>query len=214
MERKIHDYFETETMPERCEARIEAALNRSAPLRRKLPRALTAVAALLAMVLMLGSVPAVRAGAQELYERFLHTVAPELADRLGEVDENHVVTFDGFHVTNDDATGNEYEVYIYQDEDVDFCEVRDNRLYFIANGENIDITDLCSDEKAFVYAVADKDGRVAYLAVGGTPENHGQYTYYPVVSDVLAEFQVYTSTGDPEPAWVYDARIQIRALMG
>ena len=214
MERKICDYFESETMPQSCADRIAAALRAPSSSRRRLPRALTAAAAILALVLMLASVPAVRAGAQELYARYIHAVAPELADRYGEVADNHVVTFDGFHVTNGGATGNEYAVWIYEEEQVDFCQVRDGRLYFIANGENIDITDLCSPEKAFVYALADKDGRVAYLVVGGTPENHGQYSYYPAVSNVLSEFESYTSTGDPEPAWLTDARSQIRALMG
>lgn len=213
MEQKIHDYFASETMPAHCETRIETALRQSRPARRPLPRALSAVAAVLALVLMLGSIPAVRAGAQELYKQIIHTVAPELADKYGEVEENHVVTFNGFHITNGDATGNELDVWFYEEEIVDFCEVRDGRLYFIANGENIDITDLCSPEKAFVYAVTDKDGRVAYLAVGGTPENHGQYSYYPIVSNVLTAFEDYTSTGEEEPAWVKDAKNQIQDLM-
>ena len=61
---------------------------------------------------------------------------------------------------------------------------------------------------------ADKDGREAYLAVGGTPQCHGQYTYYPHVSDQVVHFEGYTSTDDPTPAWVTDARNQIRNLMG
>ena len=214
MEQKIHDFFESETMPQGCADRIKEALRHSPVSRSRIPRALTAVAAILALVMLLGSVPAVRVGAQDLYERFIHTVAPELADQIGDVEDNHVVTFDGFHITSGEATRNDCEVWMYQEEQFDFCEVRDGRLYFIANNENIDITDLCSAEKAFVYVVADKDGREAYLAVGGTPQCHGQYTYYPHVSDQVAHFEDYTSTDDPTPAWVTDARNQIRNLMG
>lgn len=213
MERKLHDYFESETMPQDCADRIRENLCKNRSSRRSVPRVLTAAAAVLALVVMLCNVSAVRVGAQELYERLIHTIAPELADRYGEIEEDHVVTFNGFHITNGDATGNELDVWIYEEEHVDFCEVRDGRLYFVANGENIDITELCSPEKAFVYAVADPDGRVAYLAVGGTPENYGQYSYYPCVSDALFDFEVCNFTGDPEPAWVADARNQIRELM-
>lgn len=214
MEQNIHDFFDSTTMPQSCIDRIEEALRQPPVSRRLKPRALNAAAAVLALVIMLCSMSAVRVGAHDLYERFIHTVAPELRSQYGEIAENHVVLFDGFHATSGDATGNDLNVFIYREEEIDFCEVRNGRLYFIANGENIDITDLCSPEKAFVYAVSDKDGRVAYLAVGGTPQNYGQYTYYPVVSDTVAELETYTSTDDPKPAWVTDAQNQIRELMG
>lgn len=213
MEQKIHDLFESETMPQGCANRIEDALRRENASRR-IPRCLTAAAAVLALVMVLGSIPAIRAGALELYEQIIHTITPELANRYGEVAEDHVVLFGGFHATSGNATGNDLEVFIYQEEEIDYCEVRDGRLYFTANGENIDITDLCSPEKAFVYAVTDKDGRVAYLAVGGTPYDYDQYTYYPDVSDTVAEFQTYTSSEDSKPAWVTDAQNQIREFMG
>jgi len=214
MEQRITDFFASETMPENCAARIEAALTQPVKCRRSPLRPLAAAAAMVLLVLFLGNIPAVRAYAGELYEEFVHAIAPELADQMGEVEEDHVVLLNGFHATRGDATGNDLDVWIYTEEEVDFCEVRDGRLYFIANGENLDITDLCSAEKAFVYAVADTDGRVAYLAVGGTPENYGQYSYYPVVSDFLYDFEGYTHTGEAIPEWVKDAKHQIQGLIG
>lgn len=214
MEHKIREFFASETMPADCAERIGTAMTRSRRAHRPFPRALPAMAAVLALILMLGSIPAVRAGAQDIYERFLHTIAPELADEIGEVAEDHVVLINGFHATSGDATGNDLDIWIYEEEEVKFCEVRDGRLYFIGNGENMDITDLCSAEKAFVYAVADKDGRVGYLAVGGTPENYGQYCYFPIVSDQITNFEVCDYNSESAPAWVKDAKRQIKELEG
>lgn len=213
MEHEIREFFASEIMPADCAERIEAAMVRPRN-RRPLPRALSAIAAVLAMVLMLGSIPAVRAGARDIYERFIHTIAPELADEIGTIEENHVVLINGFHAASGDATENDLDVWIYEEENVKFCEVRDGRLYFIANGEGLDITDLCSAETAFVYAVADKDGRVGYLAVGGTPEHYGQYCYFPIVSDQVTNFEVCDYSGDSAPAWVENAKLQIRELEG
>ena len=53
------------------------------------------------------------------------------------------------------------------------AEVRNGRLYFIANGENIDITDECSAEKAFIYTIQDNSGFYHHIIIGGTPENWG-----------------------------------------
>lgn len=214
MEQNIHDFFASETMPQTCADRIEEALRQPRGSHRPIPRALSTFAAALALVLLLSSVPAVRAGAQDLYEHFIHTIAPELASQVGEVEEDHVVLINGFHATKGNATGNDFDVWIYEEETVDFYEVRNDRLYFIANGENLDITDLCSGEKAFVYAVADNDGRIAYLAVGGVPGDYGQYFYYPQVSDSLYEFEGFTHTDEAAPAWVADARNQIQNLIG
>lgn len=213
MEHEIRKFFASETMPAECAERIEVAMAK--PRRaRPLPRVLPAIAAVLALVLMLGSIPAVRAGAQDIYERFIHTISPELADEIGEVEEDHVVLINGFHATSGNATGNDLEIWIYEEKSVTFCEVRDGRLYFTGNGENMDITDLCSAEKAFVYAITDKDGRVGYLAVGGTPENYGQYCYFPIVSDQVTNFEVCDHNSSSTPAWVENAKLQIMALEG
>ena len=55
----------------------------------------------------------------------------------------------------------------------DPAEVRDGRLYFIANGEDIDITDLCSMDTAFIYVMQDRTGTLHYIFVGGRPDNWG-----------------------------------------
>lgn len=213
MEHEIREFFASETMPADCALRIEAAMVQPRN-HRPLPRALSAVAAVLALVLMLGSIPVVRAGAQDIYERFIHTIAPEQADEIGTVAEDHVVLINGFHATSGDATGNDLDVWLYEEENVKFCESRNGRLYFIGNGENLDITDLCSADKAFVYAVADKDGRVGYLAVGGTPESYGQYCYFPIVSDQVTNFEVCDYNSSSTPAWVENAKLQIMELEG
>lgn len=52
------------------------------------------------------------------------------------------------------------------------AELRDGRLYFTANGENIDITDVISDTQAYTYSFTNEQGTY-HLIVGGKPESFG-----------------------------------------
>lgn len=52
-------------------------------------------------------------------------------------------------------------------------EVRDGRLYFIMNGEEIDITDQVSNETPYLYDCIGPDGLRHIFLVGGTPETPG-----------------------------------------
>lgn len=45
--------------------------------------------------------------------------------------------------------------------------VRDGRLYFVANGENIDITDAFSNDEPYEYFFMDDNGFMNYIAIGG-----------------------------------------------
>lgn len=58
------------------------------------------------------------------------------------------------------------------------AEERDGRLYFIANGENRDITDETSLEKPFIYTFTDGQNVEHCLIVGGTPENFGVHEFF------------------------------------
>ena len=48
-----------------------------------------------------------------------------------------------------------------------FVNVRDGRLYFVANDENIDITDQFSNDVPFEYFFMDQNGFLNYFAIGG-----------------------------------------------
>lgn len=70
------------------------------------------------------------------------------------------------------------------------AEVRDGRLWFIADGQEIDITDLVDENTPYIYARTDVDsGERGYIIVGGTPENFGfaEYTQIGSVSFSVSE---------------------------
>lgn len=55
----------------------------------------------------------------------------------------------------------------------------DGRIWFVANGQRIDITDLIDEETPFIYDGCDPDTKlVDYLIVGGVPGNVGWYEYF------------------------------------
>ena len=69
------------------------------------------------------------------------------------------------------------------------AQVRDGRLYFIACGENIDITDQCSLDEVFIYTYTDEWGFLHYIGIGGTPDGWG---HFEVLLDTL---DTYIPTG-------------------
>lgn len=54
-----------------------------------------------------------------------------------------------------------------------FTDLVDGRVYFIANGEKLDITGRFSEEEPFTYIFTDRHLLTHYIAIGGTPENPG-----------------------------------------
>lgn len=56
--------------------------------------------------------------------------------------------------------------------------LENGRLWFIADGQHIDITDLIDEETPYIYDGSDPEtGLVNYLIVGGTPENYGWHEH-------------------------------------
>ena len=145
MERNIHDYFETETMPEKLACRIEESLrtNRKPAIIPHRMR-MSAVAASLAAMLVLFNISAVQSFAENVISQFFH----EPQGRLGS----------------------------------SFAEVRDGQLFFTGNGEDMDITDLCSEYTPFIYVSETPTGKTIYMIIGGTPDNWGymEFLYSPI----------------------------------
>lgn len=57
-------------------------------------------------------------------------------------------------------------------------EVRDGRLWFVADGQNFDITDMIDMETPYIYKTVNPDtGLADWLIVGGTPEYFGFYEF-------------------------------------
>lgn len=69
------------------------------------------------------------------------------------------------------------EVRIFTDKLTEPVEIRDGRMYFVVNGENIDITDQVSQTKAFTYQFEDEQGVTHDWVVGLNSEELENYGY-------------------------------------
>lgn len=69
------------------------------------------------------------------------------------------------------------EVRIFTDNLTEPVEIRDGRMFFIVNGENIDITDQVSQTKAFTYQYVDEQGVTHMWVVGLNSEELENYGY-------------------------------------
>ena len=69
------------------------------------------------------------------------------------------------------------EVHVSTDNLTEPVEIRDGRMYFIVNGENLDITDQVSQTKAFTYQYVDNQGITHDWVVGLNSENIENYGY-------------------------------------
>lgn len=166
MEKKIHDVFEAETMPEDCVRRIEEHLTETLTniVRHPLWLRSAAIAAAFAVVLLLGFGEEIITASAELYNFIPQQTAPT------EVVLPVYEGYGGIHeFVSHPLKGNGYTGIP--------AEVRDGRLYFIENGEDIDITDLCSMDTAFIYTMQDKLGNVVHIVVGGRPDKWGYMDY-------------------------------------
>ena len=73
--------------------------------------------------------------------------------------------------------GNGLEIQVHTDNLTEPVEIRDGRMYFVVNGENIDITDQVSQTKAFTYQYVDEQGVTHDWVVGLNGEKLENYGY-------------------------------------
>ena len=69
------------------------------------------------------------------------------------------------------------EVRIHTEKLTEPVEIRDGRMYFVVNGENLDITDQVSQTKAFTYQYVDNQCITHDWVVGLNSENIENYGY-------------------------------------
>lgn len=218
MEKQIMEFFDSETMPDACARRIEAALKSPKVTRRPMLRALGAVAAALLLVLAIGNFDTLRVYAAEVYQQILHAISPSSVNEIGRVESGITVSFTGTVFVEAEADPNyAFDRYL-PDTQTHLAQVDGDRLYFIANGERIDITDQCSMDAPFIYAAQEPTGRVYYLVVGGTPENWGEMELIwdpdqVGVDEVGWRFFVSYNATDPDTheyyAWAAEAMEQL-----
>ena len=192
MERKVIDFFDKEIMPDDCIRRIEETLEAStSPTRRKtlhLRRALTTAAILVCLSILTVSGISVGRGVGNL---------PLESTKLSVRNAYHLLfgleTQSREEIAAQEAASQNWATRMLYARQTSWplVETRENRLYFIACGENIDITDLCSADEVYIYTYMDDRGFLHYIGIGGTPENWG---HFEVMYDTL-------NTTNPNMAW-------------
>lgn len=86
--------------------------------------------------------------------------------------------------TTDSETGEtQKQVKVMTESLTDPVEIRGDRLYFIVNGENIDITGQISETEAFAYEYTDEDGYTHYWLVGKNGPETNYYGYGEYIKD-------------------------------
>lgn len=159
MKDQIRDMFEQTTMPRDTEMRIRAAMGRRQPAKPRWKPAVTA-AAVLAMLLLIS--PQARAAVEGWVMKYV---------------------FPGSDLTiyqQTDPQGNVTGIMATVDTEAPaFAQVVDGRLYFLGNGENLDITDEIAEDAPFFYTYVDNYGLTHAMAVGysGSIENYGIYEF-------------------------------------
>ena len=180
MEQKLTDAFRSVHMDQECSEKIEKAMKRKtetpAPVRPQWRR-VTATAACLVLVAMCIAVPAL-AGTQNIYEKFLGEMIAQ--SDITEVEEIKYFGSTTAFVKDKDGHTASFRVA----GPADWLAEQDGRLYFTANDEYIDITDIISYEEPFIYIYTDEEQIIHYIAVGGvydpdpTKTDHGWCEYF------------------------------------
>lgn len=174
MKDQIRNMFEQITMPRDTEMRIRAAMDRRQPAKSRWKPAVTA-AAVLAMLLIS---PQARAAVEGWVMKYV---------------------FSGSDLTiyqQTDPQGNVTGIMATVDTEAPaFAQVVDGRLYFLGNGENLDITDEIAEDNPFFYTYVDNYGLTHAMAVGysGSIENYGIYEF--IWEDVDGQRDWVTGSG-------------------
>lgn len=160
MEKKLKEVFNQVKMPVECALNIEGIIKEKQETKPqrikicKMPRAVaTAAAVIMALLLTDGVVYAYTgSGIISRIIAFNGTVFTKT------VDEDGSIVSKGQLNLEEAAAPAKYE---------------DGRLYFTANGENLDITEEISDMRAYTYIYQDAASVTHYMIVGGNPESFG-----------------------------------------
>ena len=181
MKERIVGAFDTITMPVSCEEKIRTGTVRKRPVGR-LGQRIAASAAMLALVLALS--PSVRAAVESLRVKYFWP-------------DSDITIYEQMN-ENGDVIG----ITGVDTEAPPFARMVNGRLYFLGNGEKIDITDVLTEETPYFYAYQDDYGLTHYMVVGYSGEltNYGIYEF--IKEETLGQETWVTGTGrnflDPE----------------
>lgn len=83
-----------------------------------------------------------------------------------------------------DENGEEYrQVIVHTDDMDDPVVLRDGKMFFIVNGESIDITNQVSKTKSFQYEYLDEEGNTHLWLVGLNSDERSNYGYAEYIKD-------------------------------
>lgn len=167
MEDKIKEAFDSVLMSDDCIAKIEQTMKHGAPrTTRRAGWRVAAAAACLLLVLGVCSNPTVVRALEEIFIPVTFGM-----DNAFCIDSNWFSYYKNGTGNEGDHNWSVPSGSLKGRLDPDPWLVQeDDRLYFTANGETIDITDRISFETPFTYTYVDKQNLIHYLAVGGTFE--------------------------------------------
>lgn len=182
MKDKVQDMYEQITMPESCVRKIRSAMSTNAKPKVRFVwlagKSAAAIAAVLALVLVIS--PEARAAVNDLMVKYF---------------------FPGSDITvyeMTDGNGDLMRITAVDTEAPGIARIVNDRLYFLGNGEKIDITDQIAEETPFYYTYRDDYGLTHYMAVGYSGElaNYGIYEFIKEEKDGKAEWDGWvTGTG-------------------
>ncbi len=161
MKEQVKTMYEDIVMPWNTEETICKAMARQRP-SRVLPVRLVRGMAGFAAVLLLtfAASPQVRAAVEEWTKKYVFS---GVGLTIFEKNEGDTVLAEVHYDTEAPA----------------FAEIREGRLYFTGNAEDMDITDQISPEEPFYYSHENETGHRVHMVVGmdGSIENFGIYTF-------------------------------------
>lgn len=96
--------------------------------------------------------------------------------------------------------------------------LEEGRLWFVARGQRVDITDRVDEKTPYVDTWRDEEGNLYYVMAGGTPENYGWYQGVIAPDGSGGGSGIASSRTDippeelSEPQWLTSGREQVRQL--
>ena len=165
MEKKFKEIYDQVRMSEECSQRIEQAMqNKAEGTSNSLMRCGWTRRPEFAVTFVLAVVVLFLLADRTVYAYTGWGIISRISSFAGNAVFTREIDEEGNHI----STGT-----FNTSEDTAPAEFKEGRLWFTANGENIDITDQVSENKAYVYDYTDGQGITHYLIVGGDPETFG-----------------------------------------
>ena len=170
MEKQIKEAFENLKMSDECVEKITAKLNGGYIKPRAIRFTPVAIAACLLLVIFVFTNSTAVAALETVGESIKAAVTELLIPNAPVTEqyktENGIIKIQT--VTNENGKEEQHIAQYSNVDEPEFLKVESDGLYFIGNGEHIEIGSLISKEVPFTYIVTHESGLREYIAIGGT----------------------------------------------